>query len=595
MALASSVRIEIAGKKVEDFLEFYIDQKMHQVQEFRILCRMDTFETPDDSVLNQSKNFIGSPVIIAISTFNSGWQDSSPGFLFKGFIHSVRAVKSNLNEEDKIILEGYSPEILLNNSPGCLSFENMTLKQIVENVLKAYPRDILASKVDPVFTEQIPYCVRYNESGLAFLQRLAARYGEWMFYNGKEFIFGKWNGNQEELILGKELRNLDFSINLRAPKFKYVSYNYLNGEKLETEVANSDGNSQQNEVGKVAHSTSWKQMGQKNTQFFPHLNAVPGKEMIAQKTSVEIKASGIAMNMSGIKGESENMNLIPGTKISVKEAKATGGEINYGDYFIDSVHHHCDNLMNYENTFTGIPAEAKNPPYSNPEMFPVCEPQTAIVKDNKDPEKLGRVKVSFFWQESGQMSPWIRVSTPYAAADRGFYFIPEIDDEVLVGFDGGDAERPFVIGSLYHGKNKPMSGWPNNNNRFKGFVTKSNLRLEFDDDKKVTTIDTPGGNKIIISDDQKSILMNDQNNNKVELSSSGIVLKSPGDISIQSSSKITIDASAGIEISSEADVKMKGLNIDQNADVGFTAKANATAELSASGNTTVKGALVMIN
>jgi uncharacterized protein involved in type VI secretion and phage assembly len=170
-----------------------------------------------------------------------------------------------------------------------------------------------------------------------------------------------------------------------------------------------------------------------------------------------------------------------------------------------------------------------------------------------------------------------------------------MEDEVLVGFEGGDAEKPYIIGSMYHGKNKPHSAWPNQKNSFKGIVTKSNLRIEFDDEKKVTTIDTPGGNKVIISDDQKSILLSDQNGNAVELNSGGISMDSPKDITITSKSKITIDAMSGIEISSLADVNVSGLNINQAADVGFVAKGTATAELSASGQTTVKGAMVMIN
>lgn len=595
MALASSVRIEIDGQKIADFLEFTIDQRMHGLQEFSIICRMDAFENEDDSVLAQSQNFIGSTVIITIETFNPGWQDSSPGFLFKGFIHSIRAVKTNLNEEDKIIIEGYSPEVLLNGQPGCQSFENMTLKQIVENILKPYPRDILATTVNPAYTEQIPYCVKYNESNLGFLKRLAERYGEWIFYDGKELIFGSWKGNEEELVLGKDLRNLDFSIHLKAPGFKYVSYDYQTNSVLSAEPSTSQGRSQQNALGSVAHSTSWKQMGQKNVQFYPHLNVNKGNETKAQKTSVEFKANGIAMGMSGIQGSSENMKLLPGSTVSISEPKTKGGEINYGSYFIDSIQHRCDYLMNYENTFTAIPDSAINPAYSNPEAVPLSEVQSALVKDNKDPDKLGRVRVNFYWQESNQLSPWIRVSSPYAANQRGMYFIPEIGDQVLVGFEAGDAEKPFVMGSLYHGENKPFKDWPDNKNGFKGFITKSNLHLEFDDNKKIITIETPGKNKIVISDDEKSILLSDQNNNTVELSPDGIILDSVKDISINTKAKLTIDATAGIEISSQADVKVSGLNINQTANVGFAAKGNATAEVSSSGQTTVKGTLVMIN
>lgn len=193
------------------------------------------------------------------------------------------------------------------------------------------------------------------------------------------------------------------------------------------------------------------------------------------------------------------------------------------------------------------------------------------------------------------MSPWLRLVNAYSGSERGFYFIPEIGDEVLIGFEGDNAERPFLMGSLYHGKNKPRSIWPDKDNSFKGIITKSNLKIEFDDKKKITTIETPAGNKVVLSDDGKSILLQDQNQNKVELSSGGITMESMKDIKIKSKAKITIEGTAGVDISSSADAKISGLNIDLNANAGLTAKGNASAELSAAGQTTVKGAVVMIN
>ncbi len=592
MALASSLRIEIGGQKVPDFLDFSINQKMHGLHDFQVTCRMDTFEDPDDFVINKSKKFIGSTMVIEIS----GDDSHSSGLFFKGIIHSVRAEKSDLSNEDKIVLLGASPEFLLCDHRGCRSFENKTLDQIVNEVLKPYPRDVLNAKISSVYTDQIPYCVQYRENSLEFLQRLATRYGEWMYYNGKELVFGKSSANSQDLILGMDLNTLNFSLNLKAPAFKYVTYDYMNAKCIETATDNSTGKSQQNEVGKYAFDQSGKKFNQEVIQNYPHLNILPANYGKAQKNAVETEASAIALGMSGIEASGENTNLVPGTKIKVRALKTeSSGEVDYGEYMVNSIEHRCDNLMNYENHFTAIPVEAKVPDYSNPEAVSRSEPQSAVVKDNKDPDKLGRVRVNFFWQEKGQMSPWIRAVSPYAANERGFYFIPEIEDEVLVGFDSGDAEKPYIIGSLYHGKNKPHGAWPNQKNSFKGIVTKSNLRIEFDDEKKITTIDTPGGNKVVISDDQKSILLSDQNSNTVELNSSGIKMDSPKDIKLTSKSKITIEGMSGIEISSTADVKVKGLNINHSADVGFVAKGNATAELSASGQTTVKGAIVMIN
>lgn len=612
MGLASSVVIEIEGQEIKDFLNFDINQKMHDLQEFTVTCRMDTFELPDDSVLNTSKKFIGSTIIIKIETFTLGMQSSKPGFVFKGIIHAVKAVKSETDKEDLVILQGYSPEFLLNNHRGCRSFENKSLKQIVEDILKPYPKNILATNIKPEYTEQIPYCVKYNENNLDFIKRLAARYGEWMYYNGKEFIFGSATGNSEDMMLSQDLKNLDFSINLQAPGFKYISYDYLKAESIETESGKNMGKAQLNEVGKIAHDTSWKQIGQIDSQYFPHLNVQPGSETKAQNKSVETKASGAAMDMCGIKGESENMNLVPGTKIKIKEPKLEGGgEIDYGEYVITTIKHKCDYLLNYKNTFTAIPAEAKIPAYTNPEAVPESPTQSAVVMDNKDPEKLGRVKVHFFWQEATQTTGWIRVVSAYSGGDRGFFFVPEIGDEVLVGFDAGNAERPYVTGSLYNGSNKPNTAWPDNNNSFKGLVTKSGLRLEFDEGKKITSIDTPAGNKVVISDDEKSVTLCDQNGNSVELSPDGIKLNSASDIIISANGEIKIEATGNADISSTGgNIKMDAVNIEHNAKAAFKAKGTATAEVSGAaatfkgdasatldggGATTIKGILVTIN
>ena len=174
------------------------------------------------------------------------------------------------------------------------------------------------------------------------------------------------------------------------------------------------------------------------------------------------------------------------------------------------------------------------------------------------------------------------------------FFVPEIGDEVVLGYFNNDPAHPVVLGSLYSSKRKPPYSLTADNFT-KAIVTKSKLKIEFDDDKKVTTIETPGGNKIVISDDDTSILLADQNNNTVKLGSDGIALDSPKDITITAKGKVSVDAAGGLELNSKADVKITGMNVNNEAKVGFVAKGNASAELSASGQTTVKGAMVMIN
>ncbi len=165
---------------------------------------------------------------------------------------------------------------------------------------------------------------------------------------------------------------------------------------------------------------------------------------------------------------------------------------------------------------------------------------------------------------------------------------------MILGYFNNDPSHPVILGSLYSSKRKPPYALAAENNT-KAIVTRSKMKMEFEEKDKVITISTPGNNKIVISDKDKSILIQDQNSNKVELKPDGIVLDSPKDITITAKGKITLDAVQSIGITAKQDVKTAGLNISSEAQVGFTAKGNATAELSASGQTTVKGAMVMIN
>jgi Rhs element Vgr protein len=221
--------------------------------------------------------------------------------------------------------------------------------------------------------------------------------------------------------------------------------------------------------------------------------------------------------------------------------------------------------------------------------------QIGVVKKlDEDPDGQSKIQVSVPVLQAETEGVWARLTNFYASNQFGAFFIPEIGDEVVLGYLNNDPSNPIVLGSVYSSKLAPPYELTADN-FIKAIVTKSELKVEFDDEKKVITVITPGNNQLIISDEDKSILLEDQNGNKLELSESGILLDSPKDISISAKGKISIDAVDEIGITSKADVSVEGLNVNHSADVGFTAKGNASAELSASGQTTVKGAMVMIN
>lgn len=217
-----------------------------------------------------------------------------------------------------------------------------------------------------------------------------------------------------------------------------------------------------------------------------------------------------------------------------------------------------------------------------------------VKKLDADPEGQYKIQVSIPVLQAETDGVWARLAKFYASDGIGAFFVPEIGDEVVLGYFNNDPSNPVILGSLYSSKRKPAYELTADNFK-KAIVTKSKLKLEFDDDKKIITLITPANNQVVISDDGKSILLKDQTGNQAKLSEDGILLDSPKDITISAKGKISLSATGNVEIDSKADIKAGATNINHTAKAGFTAKGNASAELSASGQTTVKGSMVMIN
>lgn len=209
-----------------------------------------------------------------------------------------------------------------------------------------------------------------------------------------------------------------------------------------------------------------------------------------------------------------------------------------------------------------------------------------VVKLEKDPDGEHRVQVKLPVIDPQAKGVWARVATLDAGKKRGSFFRPEIDDEVAVGFVNGDPRDPIIVGML-HSSKLPAPIEAKDDNHEKGFVTRSEMKILFEDDKKIITIETPAGNSIVISEDDKSIIMTDQNKNTITMNDGGIELKSPKDIKL--------DATGSVEIKAAQDVKIEGLNIDAKAKAEFKADGAAGAKLTTSAIAVVKGSMVQIN
>lgn len=210
---------------------------------------------------------------------------------------------------------------------------------------------------------------------------------------------------------------------------------------------------------------------------------------------------------------------------------------------------------------------------------PVSSLQIGIVTVLEgDPDGEDRIKVRLPVISTGDEGVWARIATLDAGDKRGTFFRPEIGDEVIVGFLNGDPRHPVVIGGV-HSSAKPAPEPPKDDNHRKGYISRSEMKMVFDDEKKIFTLETPAGNKLVLSEDEKAITLEDQNGNKITMNSDGISLESAKDIILKAT----------------GDLKMEALKIEANASAGATIKSSATLNLEASATAVLKGALVQIN
>jgi uncharacterized protein involved in type VI secretion and phage assembly len=165
----------------------------------------------------------------------------------------------------------------------------------------------------------------------------------------------------------------------------------------------------------------------------------------------------------------------------------------------------------------------------------------ALVSDIKDPDGQGRVKVTLPWSPdtgSERYEVWARLATLMGGNNCGSWFIPDVNVEVLVIFEGGDPRRPYVIGSLWNGKDAPPQSMDGAGNNYQKVIRSRNgvkITLDDSDGQESLTIETPQGQKVVLNDGPNSVTVSDSNGNTLKMEASGIT--------VTSSAKVTINAS----------------------------------------------------
>ncbi|WP_454974841.1 type VI secretion system Vgr family protein [Capnocytophaga gingivalis] len=505
------VTLTIDGKGFLDNATFetHLTQHTNAHDEFTIIVNDTAIDDFKGQVMKNSQELLGQNITIHFHQYGSVI------YTFRGIIAHICNKKNQGGGYGKLHISGYAPSIVLDGGKTCQSYENKTLPEIIKEATEEYPQESQIHIEGLINNEEkIPYTVQYNESDYQFIQRLAKRYGEFFYYNGTQFIFGSRAQKTITLYEGGDLREVEFDLLLKPQKFNYLSYN---SQMTRTEVKGSEQTETQykeNPFQFTAIKASEKVFAKTTDQTYGALPDEFRGDYLKDAVQREKESREQLMQ---VRGKSRNPHVHIGCFVKLIDINGLPMETYR---VIDVTHYQGEGI--YYNEFVAIP-DVFVAYYYDEQALPKAEQQPARVIDNNDPEGWGRVRVQFIWQEKHQTkTPWIRVVQPHTGADKGFYFIPEIGEEVWVDFEDQNAERPFVVGSNYNGK------------EFSKYHTAGN-------DKKV--IHTRSGTKIILNDGEGSVFIEDPSGNTYLMDGQGnINVSAPKNISFSAGENVNIKA-----------------------------------------------------
>ena len=514
----------------------------------------------------------GKTVVIRMKHESSG--DES---IFKGIITSI-GMDGDKGVSGTLHYRGYGTTILLESGRTMDSFTGATLGEIVSEVVEKYGNGISIVN-NPAFKSRIPYVQMQEESAYEFLRRLAWQYGEWFYYNGQVLYFGNpYKEKDEKLVYDIDMDSMHFS-SCVAP-FHFSRHDYLSDSHMDMFGDDSETVRGINTYLANAMKTS-EGMYRSQTTMYSH-TATGHPLDIEHFTAVE-KGRKVA-SLVWMTGNTKTCRVRIGEPVVVQIPPNMCKRRDMGRYRIVEITHRIEVSGGYANSFKGIPASMEYIPMEDMRM-PVAHAMLAEVTDNADPENLGRVQVQFAWQKSrNKTTNWIRVrsldagSSETVSKNRGFVFVPEIGDQVMVDFELGDPCRPYVSGSMFH-KNNGEGG--NADNHIKTIVTRSGHTLEFNDDKN-------GDWGITLKDANKNIIHINSKEQTIEITVPKTISLNAENIRLNAKEDINIvaDGKLDMSIGKEGDLKFDKLKVDANNSLDVLSKKyqNESDEISVISN-----------
>ncbi len=580
MPIQTNIKININGEILNKFSKIGIIQNVLSHHAFSIKQPLPKVFISE--AVDKAQGYIGQSVHIEIEPKNFG--SSATPLIFKGLVTDVDVDRSR-GAAGEIVISGTSPTIKIDGVPNTRSYIGKELASIVRDTLGSQ-KESMNLNIKVSRDTALDYTVQYRESDFDFLCRMAQKKGEWFYYNGTELIFGQPQSETFSLIYGQNVTKFKRHMSIKPLGFQFSGYD---PEAAAIQKTSSD------EIGYDSQGLT-QAMLQASKRIFPNNGAsmhythpiTPGNAQSHLHDRVKTQLQGRAAGLVTAKGISSETGLRIGDIVNIKEPRfsLTGDmsdsvkEESFGSYYITSIVHACDETGNYSNEFQAVPDVVEVPPYTDVLNPPIAETQPAIVTDNNDPKGLGRVKVKFHWDYE---SPWIRMVQPHGGGNKGFYFIPEAGEEVLVAYEGGNAEKPYVVGTMYNGGQK--SGYATANNDLKVIHSRSGTKIKMNDAEGSIFIEDPSGNTWFM-DGQGNISVNAPKNFNLA-AGENITISAGKDVSVSAGGNMTNSANEDIAVTAGRDLSQSAAGtISETSDIrteivekDFLRQANTSSEI----------------
>ena len=452
--------------------------------------------------INSSKKWLGESIVVKAA--------NTP--IFVGVVTNVQLHREG-SDFGCIIVSGYSATYRMETAHSCFSWNDRTIGDVVKKLCEQAKVQL---ELNPAFKETKDFICQYEESDFDFIRRLAHQYQEWMYFDGTKLIFGKPRKLADPIRLeyGTTLSSLDIGLQTLARSEQVFSYH--SGADREMQRMTPDLAYGHDKLAGEAFRASLGMFSKPARQHaLPRIsNETELVNYMGRKQAAETAETHY------ITAESQVPTLRVGSVISLYssflERVGNLSEESLGDFIIIEITHEVSQGSYYKNRFKAIPATIKALPSPKVRM-PLAETQMATVLSNADPQGKGRVRVRMNWQTDGMQTGWVRVMTPDGGSssdvksNRGFVFIPEVGDQVLLGFRHGDPARPYVMGSLFNGTTGRggLEG-----NHMKSLTTRSGHTIKLNDSLSSLgiTIKDIKGNSIHIDSVGDDIIINAKRN-----------------------------------------------------------------------------------